>query len=70
MSEEKKTSAKQLMNNLNVEDVQSVSAGGISVTFRDKVANEKQKWQLELEKARAAYNPLLFGNWNDRNMRK
>lgn len=60
----------KLLNNLNVDDVQSVSAGGVSVNFRDKTQTEKAKWELELEKRRAQYNPLFFGNWNDRSQRR
>lgn len=67
---DKRKSAKDFLNDLNIEDVQSVSAGGISVTFRDKTQNERAKWELELEKNSAKYNPLLYGNWNDRNMRQ
>lgn len=58
------------LKNLKPEDVQSVSSAGVSVTFKDKTQTEKAKWELELERRRAEYNPLFYGHWNDRNQRR
>lgn len=55
---------------LKPEDVQSVSAGGVSVTLRDPTQTASEKWRLEIEKRRAQYNPLFYQNWNDKSQRR
>ncbi len=58
---------------LTPDQVQSASAGGVSVAFRDPEQTaraERAKWELELEKRRAEYNPLFYGAWYDKNQRK
>ena len=71
MSDENKVN--EFMKALNLEDVASVSAGGVSLSLRsaaEKTQAEKSAWELETERRRAAYNPLFFANWNDRNQRR
>lgn len=70
MSEEKKTIENQFIKLVRPEDVQSVSAGGVSLTLRDQSVAAKTNFELELQKQRALYNPLNQANWNDMNQRR
>ncbi len=70
---EQENKTRAAFQGLTPDQVQSVSAGGVSVTLRDPAQNAqalRAKWELELEKRRAEYNPLFYGAWYDKNQRK
>ena len=70
---EQENKTRAAFQGLTPDQVQSVSAGGVSVTLRDPAQSAqalRAKWELELEKRRAEYNPLFYGAWYDKNQRK
>lgn len=73
MSDEDKrtgaSAAAAFLEKINPDDVQSVSAGGMTVNFFDRAAAEKTRHEVEREKRRDKYNPFAFFDGRDKNQR-